>query len=704
MDSREEEAEGTTDAQPSGAAGSRTLKDPAEEKTSTAGRQQDRRLGEDAEQSQRDIYNIKNTFYQNVDSLHMGSQSGSGDARPRRSGKFDVGEVAEELVWFVEPPGYDEAAIALADSHVVVIAGGRGSGRRCGAMALLRGRVEGNLILLPPKLSVIELAGYRFEADLGYLIHGVDEMGDDDEQAAGWRGLRKMLAEQGSYLVITADIGLPARRTRGRPTTLPWRKPELNALLARYLGESAQLEDIRVVIEGVGDNLSMEDLHAFLIKIVNGVEVEEAAAQILDTSARDEVAKWFDSGPEPSRIADVVAAAFFPDVSERDFEMVQGDLLERIAPELPADRSEREQPARILNSIRKERWDSSSLLRLRYGGVASAVRRVSFEDPKYLPCVLAELDRRFDRQFWSEVADWLTETVDQIQNGELLVQLGQSLALLARTALPEVEDSYFERWSCLEPGSHHQQVIVYTLYWMATLDGLDDYALGTARHWARRGGESKQWIAAVAFGGALGLAYPAEAINQLWRLIERNPRSPLPSIALATLFGSFVEIESPYASRLLAALHTRLESLMHTGGKDREKLTAALRTTVWVLAEKGSRKSLPRSVELFRRGSAKAQDRIGRLWAMSLLYLAVRSDAASALVDALRLLTEADPADLQTIDLLGQLIHQSLRPDQVAGVRQTLVTSASRKRKATAPVISILLRWFNLAPTSDSLA
>jgi hypothetical protein len=707
-ESGEGEAAGKPQADSGTTAGPGTArKESAKGDTRSAGAHKTRRAEKDAGSSQRDSYTITNNFWDAVHSFGIGPQAGQGSQRAQRSGKVDAGQVAEELTYYVEPPRFDEAMAAVTSDHVVIIAGVRGSGRRCGAMALLRGLVESDLIVLPPKLSVVELAGYRLEASTGYLIEGVAERGHEDEQATGWRGLRKKLAELGSYLVITAEANLRERRTRGRPGQLPWQQPNREAVLLRYLAEEAQRKDVAAALEQTGENLSMSDLHAFLIEVVKGVEVAQAAARMLDMSARDAVTDWFDSAPEPGRIADVVAAAFFPDIPERDFELVQGDLLDQIAPELPADRTDNEQPTRILNSDRKQRWDGSSLLRLRHGGVASAVRQVDFEVPEYRQCVLEELDRRFDRRFWSCVADWLTDTVDQIRdsaNDGILVQLGQSLALLARTALPEVEASYLDRWSYLEPGSRHQQVIVYTLYWMSYLDGLDGYALGTARHWARRGGESEQWMAAMAFSGELGLAYPAEAINQLWRLVERKPQSSLPSMALATLFGALVEIESPYAQRLLAALHTRLQALMHTGARDQAKLTAALWTTTRVLAERGSKKSLPRSIELLRRSSPKTQDRMGELWATTLLYLVVRSEAAEVLVDALRLLAEADPPDVQTVDLLGRLIHRSLRPDQIATIRETLLATATRQRKSGTPVVSILLRWFNPPPPPASLA
>jgi hypothetical protein len=709
-ESSEEDAGGKPEIDSEPAAGSGVTKESRKEGPPPPGAQSGRRMAEDGERSQRDTYNIANNFFNAVHSVEFGPQAGPGDQRAPRSGKVDAGEVADILDCYVEPPGFDEAMTVVRDHRVVIITGAQGSGRRCGAMALLRGLVEGDLTVLPPKLSVGEIAGYRFEASTGYLLQGIDEHGGDEE-ATGWRSLRKQLADLGSYLVITADTDLSGRRTRGRPDQLPWHRPDLAVILAYFL-QPPQREEVRAVLEQSGQSLSMSDLHAFLSEVATGVEVAEAAVRFLDTTTRHTVADWFDSAPEPTRVADVVVAAFFPDIPERDFELIQGTFLDRIAPELPADRPDtepavRREASRTLNSGRKDRWDGSSLLGLRNGGVASAVRHVDFKDDKYRSCVLEELDRRFDRRFWSDVADWLTETVGQVRDSardELLVQLGQSLALLARTALPEVEDSYLDRWSRLEPGSPHQQAVVYTLHWMSCLDDLDDYALGTARHWARRGGESQRWAAAVSLGGALGLAYPAEAINELWRLVERDPRSPLPSIALATLFGLLVETESPYANRLLTALHTRLQALTHTGAKDQAKLIAALWTTVWVLAEHGSKKSLPRSIDLLRIGSARTQTRIGQLWAATLLHLAVRAEAAEVLVDALRLLSEADPADLHTIDLLGRLIHQSLRPDQVPAIRQTLMATASRKRRAASPVISILLRWFNPSPSAASLA
>jgi hypothetical protein len=135
---------------------------------------------------------------------------------------------------YVRPSTFDDAVAWLRENRVVVLAGDPGSGRRAGAIALLREVVDdGLLVMLSPAVTVEDLAEWDYRQDHGYLVVDSERL-DDEDKGFAWEGVAERVRKAGTYLVVTT-----AAAPRQIPTTvvpyLAWDRPPIAEVLRGHL-------------------------------------------------------------------------------------------------------------------------------------------------------------------------------------------------------------------------------------------------------------------------------------------------------------------------------------------------------------------------------------------------------------------------------------------------------------------------------------
>ncbi|MGW4272969.1 hypothetical protein ACWEGQ_11535 [Streptomyces seoulensis] len=120
------------------------------------------------------------------------------------SGVVRPEEIAQLADVFCGCPSFDEALARLREDRVVVVSGGRDTGRGSAALMLLRRLTDGTVRSLTPPASLTALLGQLDGAD-GYVLLNFPAGRGAPLRAAHLLGLRERLERSGGHLVITVE-------------------------------------------------------------------------------------------------------------------------------------------------------------------------------------------------------------------------------------------------------------------------------------------------------------------------------------------------------------------------------------------------------------------------------------------------------------------------------------------------------------------
>lgn len=257
-----------------------------------------------------------------------------------------------------------------------------------------------------------------------------------------------------------------------------------------------------------------------------------------------------------------------------------------------------------------------------------------------------DLVRRVGHEPPTSFRAWLFELADR-PFGEAQIAAGYGLALLARSALDEVQTAYLTPWSGRD--LPNRLMAVNVLWAMAEDDLLASAALSIAVNWTRKSGQERAMTAAIALGGPLGLRRPSEAVRWLWAL---TPRGELVSraayLAIGRLFA--LEAESEVAtSAVVRFLLRKIRSLMKPDVTEREQ-HRALSVVNSVLEAAKVNAEAPAVVTVIRARPSDLEP-VAELWAAALNSVSHRRRA----VIALHLTLAALADDARSVDLAAQL-------------------------------------------------
>ncbi|MFF1606440.1 hypothetical protein ACFVYA_01580 [Amycolatopsis sp. NPDC058278] len=619
-----------------------------------------------------------------------GAQFGIGPQRPARvkaaAGKLDDADVRAELSHYVTPAGYDTALGALRKDHVVGLHGDRGTGKRAGAIALLREVTDGPLYLLSPMNRLKSLAERDYTAGSGYII--ADRIAE--RKAADvdftWRTVRDRVRDQGAHLVVTTTTPTGCGEVDA-VAHVRWEQPDPRQVLrVRLAGLDGADEVVERVLRAWPDGGQLTDLAAVAADLGEGLTVEEALPK-LDASLHDRVRTWFDEERDERDFLAATALAFLDGARQRTFESALGKLAAKLAESVVGDEpdlGERPQPE-LLRQHRLKLYASDSLIKVERAGSDGVARHCPrFREPRYRRFVLAELWAREEAPFWDGVSAWLDEVMP-----EEGLRVAAGLAELARYAFDEVDD-ILAPWADGKRGWPGQTTATHVLWLLSYDEALAPEALQLAAQWAGRGTPAERWTGAVALSGELGARYPHEAANRLWQLIlQSHTVTGDAHVALAALFVTLTR-RTEDAGVVLTLLDGKVRRLDNPGTKP-EYIRAATRATLSVLAARDRVSGRHAATTHLCRAGDRTAPVQGRLWAAVLRNRPTRKRALTVLRSALDDLKHLCDDPVAVATSLGLAISAALPPGEAGLLRADFAALEARTRKDSSPLVEHLL-------------
>ncbi len=643
---------------------------------------------------------VINNFYAEVGAHTVGVSGGGsqvGRVVRRESGMLVAADIRRALRHYLQPEPFGRARETLTAQHLVVLAGPEGCGKKAGTLELARTTCPDaeSYTVFPPTRSLPELAGYKnYRHGQVYLLHDWVPVSADPGSAARYdlSQLTARLTAAGAYMAITFEGDARLRLLLG-DLCVPWSHPDPVMLLDHCTQVAPDLrlsEDERQQLRARATEIRSPRLIVRLTEAAaGGLTAALAEAGESENSA---VATWFGSRPARGRVWSVTALAFLSGVSERRFERQLAVLTPARTPGSAAltGTEQRDGPADD-DPFPQTQWDLVNDV-----GIGEFItthdpaapvgfeHRPSFRTRSCRLQVMTELNRRFGDELWGPVRDWLCALADQ-PFGETQIAAGYGLALLARSALEEVEASYLTPWSA---GDLKKRLMAVSVLWsMAEDDQLAPAALKIAVSWVRNQGQERAITAALALGGPLGYRYPSEAMRWLWGLAQRSQRiGRVARTAISQLYTVESEAELEKGIVVRFALQ-KIRPILKAGSPVHER-RAALAAVTSILGTRQASTGMPATANVLRTRPADVRP-LGELWAATLNSVPHRLDAVRALHAALAALADGpDAAELAS--RLGTAILPRLTSRTIE-VLEMALPDPDRAEETSAAVVAAFL-------------
>ncbi|MFE2064940.1 hypothetical protein ACFXDH_21510 [Streptomyces sp. NPDC059467] len=644
-------------------------------------------------------------------------------AQGRATGPMREEEISLLLRRYTEPAVFPEALAALEADRVVALIGAAGTGKRSGAVALLKTVVhdKGRMIVLSPDITLEQLAERRFDSGNGYVVlDRVDEGGIRDAQADfAWRRVQERIHACKAHLVITTR----PRADRTPPSSVrhvAWEAPATEKVLRLRL-KLGGCSDAKVAraVELIRPNCPVAKAVEVADGICRGGEPEEVWKEY-DSNTYETVQRWFNApGRTMREILQVTTVAFAAGNGIRTCEQLLTLLDHHLSREFGSLNGSRGRGSGLSSSLTAPTAMGATSVTVGKGkdlaakqsGTGDAVlldhRRamlgidllttvripvdsvtrevVVFGTPSHRRWVLTELWARYPAEFWDAVQKWLTAVVSEpdapcppgtLAGAQLEVSMAAALAMLAATDFEEVADRYLLPWAAGQAGQRGQAMAVYVLWDMCQNDlGLDTAALAIARSWTQSRSAALRDTAALAFSGWLGVRFPTDAVKWLWHLIVHEGIEGMGTAALARFFALLVyQDEDP--SRILGLLTYRLGKHASQAGRSPLKsLTFGAVVTILSIRDASNR---PIALRYFALHSDRC-DQLLQLWAAAFSYWPMRERTVAAFASHLRALPQLTEKPADVSRALGRGLRVRLGEVDRAALRADLVRLTRRK-------------------------
>jgi hypothetical protein len=692
------------------------------------------------------IYNFNGRF--DASQPNFGPASGQNQqetGRRTRTGRLPLDEAAALCARFAVPPQFMNAARALAENGIVVLAGASGLGKRTSAIRLLLDAGAETVEIVSPTLTLEQLSKHDFEAGHGYLVEDWQQslpLGGSDFD---WLVLRNHVMDSKVHLVITAVAAKAGRSV----TQFAWKPPTAEEVLKANLADAdAETAAAADQIAGrIPDTyptaFSVGDVAAIGRRLTSGRCPPEIVQEILGELSSDpgrHVREWLsDEHRTDDDLQRVTALCFAAGRSQRVYDVLVIRLSAvlrdcGLLAEPDAENDEKKgKDGGAEDAPGPRRPSGLAAARTRGKAIAlleSEEGKVRFQgkEPQqqylYHRYLLQELWRDFDMNFWIAIRAWLAELIGDTTIRDVQVSVALGLAILAYEALDEVEGSYLHPWADGEQSWSGQCTAVYVLWLMSQDDSLSPIALRIATDWVNSGSPACQWTAAAALSGDLGTAYPATAAARLWHLVGQWRDVPTKAVsALANLFASLVrENEGQEAHEVLELLKDRMNRARGLGedrvgadegasGQDgvrpswRDDRRNRERAILCVLAVLGVRDPMTKhpSITSFLHSRPEHLELTAELWATILRNRPYRRRALEALLAAVRGYEYVSDDPETAARSLGDALTSALPAEEhhLLSVDFANIVARSRRPKedTTATVQALLNAFQHLAPT-----
>jgi hypothetical protein len=691
------------------------------------------------------IYNFNGRF--EASQPNFGPASGQNEhetTRRTRTGRVPMEEAAALCARFALPPRFMDAARALAENRIVVLAGAAGLGKRTSAIRLLLDAGAETVEIVSPTLTLEKLSKHDFEAGHGYLVEDWQQslpVGSDFD----WLVLRNHVMDSKVHLVITVSAAKAGRSV----TQFDWQAPTAQEVLQANLADADA--ETRAAADQIAEKVpdtyptafSVGDVAAIGRRLTGGKHSPEIVQEILRELSSDpgrHVREWLsDAARTDDDFQWVTALCFAAGRSERVFDVLVIRLKAALRESGLLAESDAENDAK---NGKDERVEDAPSVRRPSGLTAARTRRkaigllereagkVRFQGKEtqqqylYHRYLLQELWRDFDMNFWIAIRAWLAELIGDTTIRDVQVSVALGLAILAYEALDEVEGSYLHPWADGEQAWSGQCTAVYVLWLMSQDDSLSPIALRIATDWVNSGSPACQWTAAAALSGDLGAAYPATAAARLWHLVGQWRDVPTKAVsALANLFATLVrEHEGQEAHEVLELLKDRMNRARGRGENgagadedasgqdgvrsswrdDRRNRERAMLCVLAVLAVRDPMTKHP-SITSFLHARPEHLELTAELWATILRNRPFRKRALEALLAAVRGYEYVSDDPEAAARSLGDALTDALPAEEhhLLSVDFANIVARSRRPKedTTATVQALLNAFQHLAPT-----
>jgi hypothetical protein len=388
------------------------------------------------------------------------------------------------------------------------------------------------------------------------------------------------------------------------------------------------------------------------------------------------VSAWFERNPSQEAILFVTTLAFLHAMPERRFEESRARLEHRVRDaqvRALGDGVEHKLAAELKLQPERERRLREVPLAMRDEAHKGREGVIVFETSLYRRWILAELWKRYGRDLWTPVREWLGELVEDADEDEIL-SISAGLALLGHAAPEEMLTSYLGDWAAGTPAQ--QDVACYAAWFASVSDDLGPSVLGAVIAWARDRDERRVATAIACLSGELGLRYPGEAIRWLWHLERKSTRHRQHATkALVDLFLAGV-VSGEGALRVPVSLLARVERepLHGPAGAPRQRLLSIAGRLLGARVPGGQ----PAVANLLAHES-EAGITLGALWATCLRSSPHRGKALTALRDTVRSLSNEEGAR-DIVGRLGKRITSLLSPTEISMLERDLFHLLMRRR------------------------
>lgn len=405
------------------------------------------------------------------------------------------------------------------------------------------------------------------------------------------------------------------------------------------------------------------DVVAAVTTLADGLET---ALEMLRDSEKELVRNWFREEPSAGDLLPLAALAFLEGIPERNFEKASFSLgihvrdWEQTGEAHPAETDGTAVPLRgVTFEQTRVRWkeQADTLVRTeRRPGPGQdpsrSERRLVFTSPRIRALVIGELHDLYGYGLWYPLRQWLSQ-LSQLADLEIRTEVARGVALYARHALAEVDESLLQVWA---DGLAAQRVTTaLTLQFMCDDEHLAPQALNLALGWADKRGPARAVTTAMALTGTLGSLYRLEALNWLWFLTHRGERMSSAARRSLVLLLQTAEQEPARALFTLRYVRTRIAE---TAQRSKAR-SLALRTTVQLLAAERLEDPGPLAAALLRDTPGSARH-LGLLW-VSVLLSVCRRGAVRALCQTLAALRD-DPSATDAVRALGETMRDAMTP------------------------------------------
>jgi hypothetical protein len=627
--------------------------------------------------------------------VHAGSYN-AGFATPvvgrRRTGPLSPREVDEALDGYTKPGCFQTALGLLERKRLLVLTGPEGAGKRAGALALLRELGSTEIVGISPVVSLGDLALYNYREGKGYLVQDrLAETGQSAQLAFDLGAVVRALGRD-AFMVVTAT----PESVSGAwlDFAVQWDYPDP----AHLLDQCLEGNEVAVDEQGRDRLLALAREHPLPAQVVemvrqvreHGGDVEVALESTV-AAVRARLATWFDSQPAPTQrqVLFLATLCFANGLPERLFDGVLGLLEERFTeaaaragPAPPAPRPEPGAPAAAglgedhdppIRQTRGNVLVGCPIEVVREArpvpGVALPERRVLFKVSMSRGLVMEVLWDRYGRELWDPLTDWVRELA-RFGVAEVRQQIAFGVVQLGGLAGQGTLMSFLEPWA---RGYRRERLTAaYALWWSCLNDTFAPLALKTALSWSKQSSPAYRLTAVTALSGQLGILYPGEALQALWRVLHRGDDVSVAACrAFPELFCALT-VTGGNGGVVLRFLRSYGEEL--TGPRyELHALRRLLATVRWVLAAKVASTGELIAVTTLQTG-ANQDDQLattGWLWAELLCFRPLRGDAIDLLEQTLRALSQGPDGD-RLIRQLGDAIAAPLPPRELALLRRDL--------------------------------